>query len=51
MDLEKMAGLSCCIFILGLLGLLFNSSSQAHDCRLKAIEKGMPAIEIQAICK
>jgi hypothetical protein len=51
MDIEQIFATGFCIFIFGFFGLLYQSSSQSQECKLKAIEKGMPAIEIQAICK
>jgi hypothetical protein len=46
------------VFVVGILvffGLMFAASiisnSLIHECRLKAIEKGMNASEIQVVCR
>lgn len=46
------------VFVIGILiffGMLFgmslHSDSVRHECRLKAIEKGLNASEIQVVCK
>jgi hypothetical protein len=51
MDIEQIFATGFCIFFFGLLGILYQGSFYNQECKLKAIEKGMPAIEIQAICK
>jgi hypothetical protein len=33
-----------------LFGLAMNSNSNTHECHVKAIEKGMSATDILAVC-
>lgn len=51
MDVEKMAVSCVFITIIGLFGVAFKAIETTNNCKMKAFEKGMPAIEIQAICK
>ena len=50
-DVEKMVVVCVFITIIGLFGVAFNAIENINKCKMKAFEKGMPAIEIQAICK
>jgi hypothetical protein len=39
------------ILIFWILSLAWHLNNQTQDCKLKGIEKGLSAIEIQGICK
>lgn len=38
------------VFFAMLFGMAVNSSSNTHECHVKAIEKGMNATDILAVC-
>jgi hypothetical protein len=38
------------LFFAMLFGLAMNSNSNTHECHVKAIEKGMGATDILAVC-
>ncbi len=38
------------IFFAMLFGVAMNSNSNTHECHVKAIEKGMSATDILAVC-
>ena len=51
LDFESIVGILLFLFVIGFLTVCYSGSVHQHECRLKAIEKGLQAVEIQAICK
>lgn len=51
MDVEHIFATVFGIFLFGVLGLMYQGTNNTQECKLKAIEKGISALEIQAICK
>ena len=51
LDFESIVGILLFVFVIGFLTVCHVSNVHQHECRLKAIEKGLQAVEIQAICK
>jgi len=39
------------VFFGALLGIIAYEGTLRHECRMHALEKGMPAPEIMAVCK
>ena len=39
------------VFFVAMFGIIAYEGTLRHECRLKALEKSLPASDIQAVCK